>query len=169
MKTPGEALLNGRLRKTITRVIGKPGSLRFRLAWDTVGVMVKKGDVSLFLVLRENPMSRGKKSYRDDIIDSFLGMLLPLRKDIKAVYLLSSTCREDFRPDSDYDILIVLENKDRVIIDSPHDAAMEILLATGKLISLKIFIVLEFNRLKSIPTPFMHNVTTEGIRLGRYD
>jgi len=32
-------LINGRLRQTITRLIGKPGSLRFRLARDTVGVM----------------------------------------------------------------------------------------------------------------------------------
>jgi len=34
-----EKLLNGRLGKAITRVVGKPGSLRFRLARDTVGVM----------------------------------------------------------------------------------------------------------------------------------
>ena len=33
-------LINGRLRQTIARLIGKPGSLRFRLARDTVGVMV---------------------------------------------------------------------------------------------------------------------------------
>ena len=32
-------LINGRLRQTITRLIGKPGSLRFRLARDTVGVV----------------------------------------------------------------------------------------------------------------------------------
>lgn len=34
-----EVLLNGRLRKAIIRVVGRPGSLRFRLARDTVGVM----------------------------------------------------------------------------------------------------------------------------------
>jgi len=34
-----ERLLNGRLGKIITRVVGKPGTLRFRLARDTVGVM----------------------------------------------------------------------------------------------------------------------------------
>ena len=32
-------LLNGKLRWAIARVVGKPGSLRFRLARDTVGVM----------------------------------------------------------------------------------------------------------------------------------
>ena len=39
MKPLEEALLNGRLGKAITRVVGKPGSLRFRLARHTVGVM----------------------------------------------------------------------------------------------------------------------------------
>ena len=32
-------LLNGRLGRAVTRVIGKPGSLRLRLARDTAGVM----------------------------------------------------------------------------------------------------------------------------------
>jgi len=39
MKPVEEVLLNGRLGKAITRVVGKPGTLRFRLARDTVGVM----------------------------------------------------------------------------------------------------------------------------------
>jgi len=39
MKLIEEVIFNGRLGKTITRVVGKPGSLRFRLARDTVGVM----------------------------------------------------------------------------------------------------------------------------------
>ena len=39
MKPVEDVLLNGRLGKAITRVVGKPGTLRFRLARDTVGVM----------------------------------------------------------------------------------------------------------------------------------
>ena len=42
MKVLEEGLLNSKLRRTIARVIGKPGTLRFRLARDTVGVMVKR-------------------------------------------------------------------------------------------------------------------------------
>jgi hypothetical protein len=52
-------------------------------------------------------------------------------------------------------------------ISDLYDAVMEILLKTGRLISLKIFSVSEFDRLKSIPTPFMYNVVSEGIRLGK--
>ncbi|HID56749.1 TPA: hypothetical protein EYP37_09495 [Candidatus Poribacteria bacterium] len=42
MKALEEVLLNGRLGRVVTRAIGKPGSLRFRLARDTAGVMVIK-------------------------------------------------------------------------------------------------------------------------------
>ena len=40
MKPVTETFLNGWLGKTLARVVGKPGSLRFRLAQDTASVMV---------------------------------------------------------------------------------------------------------------------------------
>lgn len=102
----------------------------------------------------------------DEIISAFLRFILPLSSEIKEIYLFGSRCREDWRPDSDYDIMIVLDKKDRVTIEMLYDAVMEVLLSTGKLVSLKIFAVDEFNRLKSIPTPFMQKVLTEGRKLG---
>lgn len=105
----------------------------------------------------------------DKIIIGFLDLISPFKKDIKEMYLFGSRCRDDWRPDSDYDILILLEKKDRTIIDKLYDAVMDILLSTGRLISLKIFTVSEFNRLKSIPTPFVNNVLREGIKIGSHD
>jgi predicted nucleotidyltransferase len=102
----------------------------------------------------------------DKIVTQFLELIHPLMEHIEEIYLFGSRCRDDWRPDSDYDILIVLEKKDRVIIDRLYDAVMDILLSTTKLISLKIFTSSEFDRLKSIPTPFMNNVITKGIKLG---
>jgi len=102
----------------------------------------------------------------DKIVEQFLELIHPLKENIEEIYLFGSRCRDDWRPDSDYDILIVLEKKDRVIIDRLYDAVIDILLSTTKLVSLKIFTSSEFNRLKSIPTPFMSNVTTKGIKLG---
>lgn len=102
---------------------------------------------------------------KNRIVEEFLSLISPLSEKIKGIYLFGSRCRDDWRPDSDYDILIVLEKKDRAIIDRLYDAVMEILLSTGRLISLKIFAETEFTRLKSIPTPFMHNVITEGKKL----
>jgi predicted nucleotidyltransferase len=106
------------------------------------------------------------RSIDDRIIKDFLGLIVSLKEHIRDMYLFGSRCRDDWRPDSDYDILIVLGEKNREVIDRLYDAVMEILLSTGKLISLKIFAEKEFNRLKSIPTPFMHNVIKEGERLG---
>lgn len=106
----------------------------------------------------------------DEIVRRFLDLISPLMEHIKEMYLFGSRCRDDWRPDSDYDILIVLDDKDRmVVIDRLYDAVMEILLTTGRLISLKIFTDAEFKRLKSIPTPFIYNVATEGIKLGSRD
>ncbi len=86
--------------------------------------------------------------------------------NIATIYLFGSRCRQDWGPDSDYDVLIVLERKNRDIVDKLYDAVMDVLLSTGRLISLKIFTLSEFNRLKSIPTPFMNNVLKEGIKIG---
>ena len=103
---------------------------------------------------------------RDIVIKEFLSLISSLRENIEEMYLFGSRCGKNWRPDSDYDILIVLEKKDRVIIDRLYDAVIEILLSTGRLISLKIFTLSEFNRLSSIPTPFMSNVLKEGIKIG---
>ncbi|MBC7319529.1 nucleotidyltransferase domain-containing protein [bacterium] len=68
-----------------------------------------------------------------------------------ASFLFGSRARDDWRPDSDYDILIVLENREDEIIDKLYDVVIDILLSTGKLISLKIFPLKEIERLKSLP------------------
>ena len=88
----------------------------------------------------------------------FLMLIHPLRKKVKEIYLFGSRCRDDWRPDSDYDILIVIDRKDKDIVGRLYDAVMDILFETGKLVSLKIFTTSEFNRLRSIPTPFMNSV-----------
>ena len=107
-----------------------------------------------------------KKVKVNGIIERFMDLLMPLKGDIKEVYLFGSRCRDDWRPDSDYDFLIIMEKKDRDVISKLYDAVMDILLDTGRLISLKIFSLPEFNRLKSIPSPFICNVLNEGVRLG---
>lgn len=107
-----------------------------------------------------------RKSRTDKIVKMFLAATSPSKKDIKEMYLFGSRVRDDWRPDSDYDILIVLRKKDRPVIDRLYDAVMDILLSTGRLISLKIFSVSEFNRLKSIPTPFIGMVIKEGKKIG---
>lgn len=110
--------------------------------------------------------SKGKKVKCNGIIERFINMLAPVKGNIKEIYLFGSRCRDDWRPDSDYDFLIIMEKKDRDVISKLYDAVMDILLDTGRLISLKIFSLPEFNRLKSIRSSFISNVLNEGVRLG---
>lgn len=93
-------------------------------------------------------------------------MRLSFKKQLKGVYLFGSRCRDDWRPDSDYDILIILEKRDRKVIDKLYDAVMEVLLSSGRLVSLKIFTAAEFERLKGLQMPFISNVIKEGIEIG---
>ncbi len=102
----------------------------------------------------------------DPVIVRFSDMIATLRDEIPICYLFGSRARSDWRPDSDYDILVVMYKKNRDIIDKLYDLVMDILLETGRLVSLKIFSYEEFKRLSSIPTPFMERVLKEGIRLG---
>ena len=105
------------------------------------------------------------KDMIDLVIKRFLELIKPVNGNLKDLYLFGSRCRSDWRPDSDYDVLVLLDHKDRQIIDKLYDAVMDILFETGRLISLKIFTVSEFNRLRSIPTPFISQVMKEGIRI----
>lgn len=104
----------------------------------------------------------------DPIIERFLESISSLNEQIEEIYLFGSRCRDDWRPDSDYDLLIVVKRKEKEIADKLYDGVMDILLSTGRLVSLKIFAAAEFNRLKAIPTPFMSNILSEGIKIGHY-
>ena len=110
--------------------------------------------------------TKKKRMKCDGIAGRFMSLLAPLKGNIKEIYLFGSRCRDDWRPDSDYDFLIVVKKKNRNTVSKLYDAVMDMLLDTGRLVSLKIFSVHEFNRLKSIPSPFISNVLNEGIRLG---
>jgi predicted nucleotidyltransferase len=113
-----------------------------------------------------NARHRSQTDQTDQILNQFRTLISPLRGQIKKMYLFGSRSRDDWRPDSDYDVLIVLEKRETWIADRLYDAVIDLLLSSGKLISLKIFNVAEFERLRSIPTPFMKKVVEEGINIG---
>jgi len=109
----------------------------------------------------------GLLEMNDPIVDRFLVGCRPIRDKIRATYLFGSRAKGTARPDSDYDLLLVVSNafslqdKDRL-----YDDVMDILLETGRLISLKIFRAEAFQKLSEMRTPFMHHVLTEGVKLG---
>ena len=103
----------------------------------------------------------------DPLVQRFLEKVGKVREKIQAVYLFGSRARGTERPDSDYDLLLVVrEDFSLVEKDALYDQVIDILLDTGRLISLKIFKQKEFRRLRDLGTPFLSRVLQEGIKVG---
>ncbi|MBI2149359.1 MAG: nucleotidyltransferase domain-containing protein [Acidobacteria bacterium] len=102
----------------------------------------------------------------DPTLKAFLAGLAGVRSRIEKVILFGSRVRGDEKPYSDYDVLIVVDERERDILDAVHDAVMDALLATGRLVSPKVYRRRDFDRFSAIPTPFFKNVLKEGIPLG---
>lgn len=116
------------------------------------------GDYNAFMTIRS--------TVDDPVVADFLHEISPVRDQIKQLILFGSRARGDDRPYSDYDILVVLPEKDRRVIDALYDATMQVLFRTHRLISLKIYREADFNTLASLHTPFLTNVLREGVTLG---
>lgn len=100
-------------------------------------------------------MVKGTKNKKELVLERFLKLIGPLKKEIKTIYLFVSRFRNNWRAESDYNILIILERKNKEPINKLYDIVIDILIDTGRLISLKIFTKTEFDCLKSILTPFV--------------
>jgi predicted nucleotidyltransferase len=104
---------------------------------------------------------------KDPILSLFFQNPVFPRDKILGVYLFGSRAKGTERPDSDYDLLLVvgpnfgLQDKDKL-----YDIIMDILLETGRLISLKIFKKIAFEKLSNMQTPFMKHILTEGVKIG---
>jgi len=102
----------------------------------------------------------------DPVVREFLGQISPLVPQIERIILFGSRARGDAKPYSDYDILIVVREKKRPLVDALYQAVMEVLYRTERLVSLKIYRDSDFERFVSLPTPFMANVLRDGVTLG---
>ena len=104
---------------------------------------------------------------RDPIIQTFLERCRSLGEKIQGVYLFGSRAKGTARPDSDYDLLLVVSEvfslSDK---DALYDQVMDTLLESGRLVSLKIFRQPAFQHLCDLRTPFMTHVLQEGIKIG---
>jgi len=86
---------------------------------------------------------------------------------IRSIYVFGSRAKGTARPDSDYDLLLVVSDafslKDK---DALYDTVLDLLLETGRLVSLKLFRERAFQRLRAMGTPFMTHVLREGMKVG---
>ena len=84
---------------------------------------------------------------------------------IKRAIFFGSRAKGKAQPDSDYDLILVLQKRDSTIIDGIYDDALEVMLQQGIDISLKIYSEADFERKADLPTPFMTEVLRTGIDL----
>jgi len=103
---------------------------------------------------------------KDQVITKFIKDTNNLKERIEEIYLFGSRARGEERPDSDYDLLIVVDQADGKFREKIYEIVLDILLDTGKLLSLKILSSEEFKRLSQLRTPFIENVLREGIKIG---
>ena len=101
----------------------------------------------------------------DHVLDSFLRRLSAARGDIVELYLYGSRARGDHRPDSDYDVFVVLHERTRDAVDRLYDAVVDVVCESGSLVSLKIVSRPHFARLVAAGNPLVANVRFEGIPL----
>lgn len=102
----------------------------------------------------------------DEALQSFLNRITPVRTVIQQIILFGSRARRDALPDSDYDLLLVVSAKTDGLLDTLYSAVIDTLLASRRLISLKIFTESDYERLTKLSTPFMRRVETEGVPIG---
>lgn len=82
------------------------------------------------------------------------------------VYLFGSRARGDYRPDSDWDLLVLVDSLKVTpeVEDNFRDKLYDIELETGQLISLFVY-TKEFWKNSLQYSPLYENVNTEGVKL----
>jgi len=102
----------------------------------------------------------------DRVIAKFIRDSKDLKERIEEIYLFGSRAKGEERPDSDYDLLIIVNWPDKEFREKVYEIVLDVLLETGKLLSLKILSSEEFRKLSRLQTPFIENVLKEGIKIG---
>lgn len=102
----------------------------------------------------------------DPVLADFLGRIAAVRPMIERLVLFGSRARGDHRPDSDYDLLVVVPRRDRALRDALYEAVLDVLLAHGRLVSLKVIESAELARREALRTPFVTRIAAEGVPVG---
>lgn len=100
------------------------------------------------------------------VLQEFKGELENKFSVIKAVYLYGSVARKQNTPDSDTDILIILDDTAKKTDEEKiFDMAYEIGLKYNCVLGVVVCSVRDWARLKSAGSPFFNEVTKEAVRI----
>lgn len=85
--------------------------------------------------------------------------------EVKEIRLFGSKARRNWKKDSDVDVLIVLKNVTEARLNFIYDTVMFLCGKYSVYLSVKVFSKKEFKYYQSIPTRFVQNVLSEGIKI----
>ncbi len=102
------------------------------------------------------------ESFKETLIKKY-------REKISLIELFGSKARGDFDKDSDIDLLVIIKKKNQKLIDYIYDTVIDVDINYSLDISLKIFSQAEYERLDTLKTPFIQNITREGVPLWKAD
>ena len=84
---------------------------------------------------------------------------------IRQIIFFGSRAAGRPKPGSDYDLLLVVREKDRDLIDQLYDEVLDVLLKYGVDLSLKIYTEKAFQTGLASRVPFLGSVTETGVEL----
>ena len=84
---------------------------------------------------------------------------------ITRIVFFGSRARGCAKPNSDYDLLLVVRNRGPDLIDQLYDEALDFLLQSGVELSLKIYTEEAFQKGLASRNPFLYSVTATGVEL----
>ena len=85
-----------------------------------------------------------------------------LRDRIRSITLFGSVARGQADPDSDIDILVVVDAKDPEITRSVYDVALDVELEHRAPLAVKVWAQQRVDQLSRMETPFMESIHAEG-------
>ena len=95
----------------------------------------------------------------DKIVKEFIGYISDrIKAHIKRIILFGSRAKNSYKPYSDYDLLIVLDQKSSDVINEIYDIVVEFLINYGVDISLKIYSEKDYIQKLSLGTSFIKEI-----------
>lgn len=100
------------------------------------------------------------------VIEEFkINLLAEHEKDLDRIIFFGSRARGLGKPDSDYDLLLVVNKKDNVLVDKIYDKSTDLSLKYGIDLSLKIYTAEDFKKKSQLPMPFFLNIKKTGVQI----
>jgi predicted nucleotidyltransferase len=81
---------------------------------------------------------------------------------VESITLYGSWARGTARPDSDVDVLVVVDRRDQALLDVVFDSAVEVDLERLTLLSVKVCPQARLEEMRRIGDPFLASVVAEG-------